>query len=158
MDIYKAHRVISEAIDAHGLYEQGWSYKFGRAKNQFGLCTYGDKMITISRPLTEMNSEEMLRDVVLHEIAHAIAGHAAGHGPEWRKVAKSIGCSGKRQIEQVNAPEYRWHAKCPTPGCPHVAKRHRRPRSAMACTACCIAYAGGKYDARFRLEFFDTKA
>lgn len=32
-----------------------------------------------------------LRDTVLHEIAHAIAGHKAGHGPAWKAIARKVG-------------------------------------------------------------------
>lgn len=32
-----------------------------------------------------------VRDTILHEIAHALAGHAAGHGPVWKGVCRRIG-------------------------------------------------------------------
>lgn len=35
-----------------------------------------------------------VENVILHEIAHALAGQEAGHGPRWRAVALWIGCDG----------------------------------------------------------------
>jgi predicted SprT family Zn-dependent metalloprotease len=43
----------------------------------------------------EANVSEF-RDTVLHEIAHAIAGHKAGHGPAWKMVARMIGAKPQR--------------------------------------------------------------
>lgn len=37
-----------------------------------------------------------VKDTVLHEIAHALAGHEAKHGPVWQKIAKEIGANGQR--------------------------------------------------------------
>ena len=38
-------------------------------------------------------NEEEIRDTVLHEIAHAIAGPEAGHGPLWKATARRIGAT-----------------------------------------------------------------
>jgi predicted SprT family Zn-dependent metalloprotease len=42
------------------------------------------------------HSIESVQDMILHELAHAIAGRAAGHGKEFRKVCKQIGCVGDK--------------------------------------------------------------
>ena len=46
-------------------------------------CTV--KKITLSEPLVKLNDEASVRNTILHEIAHAKAGHTAGHGYAWKK-------------------------------------------------------------------------
>ncbi len=50
-------------------------------------------MIRISRARALDGRNEQVRDTVLHEIAHAIAGPEAGHGPLWKATARRIGAT-----------------------------------------------------------------
>ena len=52
----------------------------------------GDSSLTARTRALE-GSEEQLLDTVLHEIAHAIAGHEAGHGLLWKATARRIGAT-----------------------------------------------------------------
>lgn len=45
-----------------------------------------------------------LRNTVLHEIAHAIAGHRAGHGFAWQAVARTIGARPERCSNGLAVP------------------------------------------------------
>jgi hypothetical protein len=36
-------------------------------------------------------SRYKIRWILLHEIAHALAGESAGHGPQWQRKARSLG-------------------------------------------------------------------
>ena len=78
-------------MDAHGL--TGWTFAFGEARRRLGHCHFQDRMIRISRTHALEGSEEQIRDTVLHEIAHAIAGYEAGHGPLWKTTARRIGAT-----------------------------------------------------------------
>jgi len=40
-------------------------------------------------------SSEQLTDTILHEIAHALAGPAAKHGPAWKAIARRLGATPK---------------------------------------------------------------
>lgn len=80
----------------HGLTD--WTFGFDRAVRRFGHCVYGTKRITLSIPLILKNPEAIWQDVVLHEIAHALAPLGARHGAQWREIALSIGCTGKRLV------------------------------------------------------------
>ena len=46
---------------------------------------------------------DQMRDTLAHEIAHVIAGIEAGHGPAWRRAARSVGHSGERCATQAAA-------------------------------------------------------
>ena len=51
------------------------------------------RCIRLSLPIftVRRHFDESLRDVVLHEAAHAIAGREAAHGPKWQSVCRRIG-------------------------------------------------------------------
>lgn len=87
-----------EAMLRHGLHD--WAFGFGRGKRTLGTTRVRAGAVTgtirISRHLVTDGTAEMLRDTLLHEIAHAVAyvrhGRAAmNHGPLWRAVAREIG-------------------------------------------------------------------
>lgn len=87
-------RKAKTAIREHEL--TGWSFKWDRAQKRGGLTSFGTKTITISRIVTALNDEAWFDGVLLHEIAHAICGHAAGHNATWKATLRSIGGDGRR--------------------------------------------------------------
>ena len=76
----------------------GWTVVADRAKTRAGVCRFGKRQIGLSRPLTELHSEEEVRDTILHEIAHALVGPEHGHDRVWRAKAREIGSSGERCV------------------------------------------------------------
>ena len=63
-------------MDDHGL--TGWTLAFVEAKRRLGDCHFRHRVIRISRTHALGGSKEQIRDTVLHEIAHAIAGRRGG--------------------------------------------------------------------------------
>ena len=90
-----ARRLMAE----HGL--TGWTLAFGEARKRLGDCHFRHHMIRISRTHALEGSEEQIRDTVLHEIAHAIAGHEAGHGPLWKATARRIGATLRAKTYEI---------------------------------------------------------
>lgn len=119
----EANRLLRE----HGLAAHGWRFVWDNAKRRGGQCVYGKRQISMSRHLVPMWTEEQVMNTLLHEVAHALAGHAAGHGPEWVRIAKSIGCNGSRTHANATAPK-KWAIMCPT--CGKIGEAHRRTRGA----------------------------
>ncbi len=78
-------------MDEHGL--TGWTLAFVEATKRLGTCNYSHRVIRIGRSHALEGSEAQIRNTVLHEIAHAIAGHEAGHGPLWKATARRIGAT-----------------------------------------------------------------
>ena len=111
----------------------GWTFGFDRARRRFGCCNYSRQRITLSASLTLLNDESQVRDTILHEIAHALAGQTAGHGPAWQALARSLGCNALRCYggEVVQAPA-RFEGTCP--GCQQKIRRLRRKR--ISCARC----------------------
>lgn len=129
-------RTITEArqlIQEYGL--DGWRFEFDNAKNRVGCCHYTDKKITYSRYFLHVPWEQIY-DTLLHEVAHAIAGPKAGHGPRWRQVARQIGATPERcappEVKTAAKPNY--VIKCEV--CGTSWKRHRLKRQMHSATHC----------------------
>ena len=61
------------------------------AKTVFdGAPPHRPRCVRLSVPILSENFSS-LRDIMLHELAHCIAGREAAHGPKWRKVCLALG-------------------------------------------------------------------
>lgn len=71
--------------------------------------------LSLTSDLVNHYPHETVVDVILHEIAHVIAGHAAGHGPKWKQVCQKIGANPQRLYEGENytPTNYKYTAYCP---------------------------------------------
>ena len=85
-------------MDAHGLEE--WTLRFGAAQRRLGACLEQPKIIEIARWHAAHDEPGQVTDTVLHEIAHALAGTSAGHGPVWKAVARRIGATPRARAEE----------------------------------------------------------
>ena len=85
-------------MDQHGLEE--WTFRFSAAQRKLGECREREKVILLSRRHAVSGTPGEVRDTILHEIAHAIAGAKARHGPAWKLVAKRIGATPRARAEE----------------------------------------------------------
>jgi len=117
-------RSLAESLmQQHGVI--GWSFGFDNAVERLGLCDQRRQRITLSRLFVALGSPEQVRDVILHEVAHALCDCFEGHGPEWMAKAAAIGARPEAcpQGRVLPAPR-RWKGTCPR--CATVRIRHRR--------------------------------
>lgn len=97
-------------MDGNGLHE--WSLRFGNARKKLGECRAKEKLIVLSRTHAAEGTPDDVTDTILHEIAHALAGPAAGHGPAWKSVARRLGARpASRAHESDTARQTREAAK-----------------------------------------------
>lgn len=89
MDTNEAAKLARELMNQHKLF--GWYFQFDRSQRRLGYCNFREKFISLPEPYTRINSLECIKDTILHEIAHAIAGSEAGHGRVWKLTAISVG-------------------------------------------------------------------
>ena len=137
----------AELIDQH---LDRWSFDFDHARARVGCCHYADQRITLSRHLVPALTMAEVDQTLRHEIAHALAGQAAGHGPRWRSLAAKLGYTGRRTMDVPQAREQaRWLARCPRG---HEYRRHRRPSGKAYCRPC---LDGGDWHA---LRWVDQRA
>ena len=115
---------VSQAQAIIDKYVTGWTFAYSTSKRRLGVCKYEPKRIEISAYLAILHPEKVM-DTLLHEIAHAIVGHEAGHGPTWVSKALELGCNGRRCGEDMGV-ERTYKGKCSV--CGKVFGRFKRPR------------------------------
>ena len=114
-------------LDSHGLSQIpiGWNHRkcsAGMAHFLAGECT----QISLSLQVTLLSSRESVTDTILHEIAHAKAGRAAGHGLAWKLAAMEIGARPTAcDTGECPQPKGRYFGTCPT--CAQEVNKYRRP-------------------------------
>ena len=142
MDTSEAKELAVSLMCKHALVSKGWSFQFDESVRRFGYCDYRIKTISLSRVLVELNPIEQVRDTILHEVAHALAGPTAKHGRVWQLMAQSIGARPERcySSDEVQTPTAPWQAVCQF--CHRVIKRHRMSkRLALAWCSCPVSAA-----------------
>jgi predicted SprT family Zn-dependent metalloprotease len=134
-DVYTMGRNL---LNAHGLTD--WSFDFDRSVRRYGICNYTRKRISVSFKLSAINPVEQTRDVVLHEIAHALTP-GARHGFVWRQKCREIGAKPERcyRSAEVAQPKRTCIGKCPN--CNLTIKRFRRRR--LICKMCRVEIGWG---------------
>ena len=82
-------------MDVHGLH--GWFLSTDRRATRAGACYEHFRTIVLSSNMLRNASvsDKDVRNVVLHEIAHALVGASHQHDEVWRQKAIEIGCDGK---------------------------------------------------------------
>lgn len=124
----------AEALITLHLDSSEWTFGFDSAKTRAGLCDYRAKRITVSRYLAARFEDDEIHQVLLHEVAHALAGKRAGHGQLWRSTARELGYVGRRTHDGSVADELApWRGTCPAG---HELYRYRRPSRPMSCGKC----------------------
>lgn len=125
-------------MTAHGV--GSLHFEFDRAKRRVGAthyvkigATWLPLKITISKHWVALLPEEEIRLTLLHEIAHALAGKEAGHGPHWKAMARKVGARPVRCKPVTGAqPDRRIEAKCLTCG-EQLGAQHRLPLALYVC-------------------------
>ena len=163
MDAHKAQQLALDLMRQHGLLDAGWEFAWSRGKRQLGCAQVrrrrdrwtGDKVeaksIKLSRHLVALNGEEAVRETMLHEIAHALAGIRNGHNATWKRVCRQIGAKPQRLAgEEIAVVEPRYTVVCGR--CErHLDKRHRRPNRQRLQRGYCN-YCGPASKGMLRLE------
>ena len=122
--------VAEELIQQHGL--DGWSFQFDGAQKRAGACAFNTKVISLSRLYCLKVRDAQVRDTILHEIAHALAGPKHNHDATWKRIARSIGCTADR-CHTVDFAPAKHIASCSR--CGWYQKKNRRLRGGV-CKTC----------------------
>jgi len=96
METKDAQTLAEDLMKQHGV--ENYSFSFMAIRKKFstsGRCNWKKKTIQLQPTFVELNTENIVRNTVLHEIAHALRPKH-GHNKFWRSTAASIGCTGLR--------------------------------------------------------------
>lgn len=137
MTLDYARALALKEMTTHGLIAAGWSFNFDPASKRFGVCRYGKKRITLSRPLTILNDLDEVHDTILHEIAHALTPGHKDHDAVWQAKAIELGAKPRKTFSFKKVTGLvGWVMVCPR--CNRQWKRHRKmdkyQRSCPHCT------------------------
>lgn len=143
MNKTKAQELARSLMDKHGL--NHLDFEFDRSKRRLGAChfqkiVFGGHVvvktlkITLSTHYVEILPENEIRETILHEIAHALAGPQNGHNARWKATARSLGIKGDRCATPSAVPESSVKGKCPNCGFEYAA--HRLPLRMKMCGQC----------------------
>src|SRR5689334_17680081 len=125
MDLDELAAMAAAEMRTHGLAD--WTFRLSAAGRRLGVCKYRRKRIEIAAYYARHSPAAAVRDTLLHEIAHALAGPTAGHGPAWKAVAARIGATPRAcdtSPDTVVKPGD-WRASCGA--CGKVHHKYRRP-------------------------------
>lgn len=145
MNLSEAEKLTLELINK---YTPDYSFFWNNRKTQLGLCNYKNKTIYLSRIYVKHNSEELVRDTILHEIAHALSPKS-GHGNKWKVKCIEIGCRPVRCKNDVIIP-HKYTYKCGN--CGRETGAHRLKKRKIACGSCCNKFNGGKFSEDFLVK------
>tara|TARA_Y100000310_G_scaffold91334_1_gene88682 strand:+ start:4611 stop:5147 length:537 start_codon:yes stop_codon:yes gene_type:complete len=153
MNLFDAEQLALRLMNEHGV--NGWLFRWSNGKNQLGAvyCRRNrvtgemtDKQLRLSRYLVKLNSDDEVRETILHEIAHILAGPENRHNWIWKQKCREIGCKPQRLAgPNVTTAPHSYEIVCGR--CERsLAKRHRRPNShkmlRQICNYCGIASRG----------------
>ena len=79
-----------------GDYRNDWCFVWDKSVRRYGQCRYHKQEIGVSKHLVKLNSIEESKDVVLHEIAHALTGIGHGHDAVWKRMCIKVGARPER--------------------------------------------------------------
>lgn len=151
MDLQKLRLIAAQELIAHDLV--GWTFAFGSSKRRLGACKYRTRRIEIAEYYAAHSPDGHVLDTLRHEIAHALAGPKAGHGPAWRAVAVRLGAQPvacDRTGEAVVEPGD-WQSACA--GCGRTHHRYRRPPSLAGYRCACAARTPLTYEYKGNAAF-----
>ena len=134
MLLEEARELAHELMSDYGLYY--WKFTFDYAKTRFGCCNEYTKTISLSKYLVLINEEEVVKNVILHEIAHALVGNKHKHTSIFKQKAIEIECefTSRYVNENINTVPKNVVANCPR--CGRLFARYRKPKTKRCCAKC----------------------
>lgn len=141
-----AERLMTQHLGASA---QPWTFRFDNAKKRGGVCNHALRTISLSKYLTALWSMEECEQVILHEIAHALAPSHHRHTATWLGIARSIGyTSGVTHHNAIALDKATWRGVCPAG---HEYFRFRKPYHRKE--SCAKCHRGYSDDHRIAWEF-----
>lgn len=122
----------------HGLTPPTWRFELTRAVTYVARCvlrTDGTGTIRLSMVWAAAGDAAWTEQILLHEIAHGLAGPGLGHGPEFLTACARVGCvfTEPEAPPPPGTPALPYVATC---SCGATASSCRKPRRPTPCPGC----------------------
>lgn len=120
-----------------------WKITWGNQKKTVGEAQFRTKTVELSEFLFDrLKDKRDMLDVVLHEIAHVLAGYAAAHNNVWKTWCVRIGARPVRCYRfaqfDIKPSDYKYNFVCKVHG--YQAGASRLPKRKASCPKCCRRY------------------
>ncbi len=134
---------------------EDWKLVFSNQRRHLGYCKPRRKIISLSLAFMNANPYPVMKDTLLHEIAHAIHYMETGktnHDNGCRDVARRVGCRPERcaPVDGLTMPRGKYIGLCPV--CNKTIYFYRKVKRSYSCSECTKGY-----DPRFRLKIMSTE-
>jgi predicted SprT family Zn-dependent metalloprotease len=91
--------LMNDALKSYGIHD--YKTKLSQGTKTIGYVNHTAKDFGISKYWAVCLPDDALMNTILHEVAHILVWNKYGrwatpHGPEWKAIARSIGCDGVR--------------------------------------------------------------
>jgi hypothetical protein len=97
---FRVYHITGFLLHHYGLHD--WKFKGQILEDRiFGECDFNTKTISINKTTFSILDYELLKDIILHEIAHSLVGPNHAHDKIWLAKALDIGCSGQSTCEII---------------------------------------------------------
>lgn len=134
MDL-EAARTLALGLMAEHVELADWRFAFSRhARRTLGVCKHRQKVIVLSTSFVTLNTDDVVRDIILHELAHALVGPGHGHDAIWKAKAVELGANPDRVCTTAVMPPGDWQATCGS--CRRTFHQYRRPTRRYWCRRC----------------------
>ena len=135
MNIMFALKIAQLELDRFpNLIEAGWKLTtMPRARTVLARCDYRKKEIIMGERFLRVNTEELIRETALHEIAHPLTPRH-GHDAVWKAQARALGIPDTRCCSEAVMILGKYIALCPK--CKRLHTRDRSPKYERWCLKC----------------------
>jgi RimJ/RimL family protein N-acetyltransferase len=111
-----------------------WSFTFDSGKRRACLCDHTNRRISLSKHLVQLLSIEQSRQVLWHEIGHALVGANHGHDKTWLAAATKLGYKNEKfSGRTIDENQATWLGMCPNG---HKYYRYKKPTGVASCSLC----------------------
>ena len=144
MKVNEAKKLTRQLLAENNINE--YMVKISNSKMLLGQANGYHKYIKLSRHLIELNNIDIIKDIILHEIAHVLTlrefdsitneglidynNSYKSHGKVFKSYCRKLNCSNGSYISNplLEMPKPKqWFAICKNCGISHCIHRHRKP-------------------------------
>jgi predicted SprT family Zn-dependent metalloprotease len=141
MDLKAAQDLAESLMQEHLDNPEDWTFEWQNAVSSFGSTNLVKRKIHLSRIPTELETDDQIRDTILHEIAHANVWDRdcnRSHDTVWKREAQRLGARpeyGSESSVDVRAERAPWVGRC-AEGHEAQVRYWRKPRNRRSCEKC----------------------